>query len=345
MSTALVLMLIASALGFSILNLLNYAVEESPEIQSCIALISIGLLFQPALIIDYNFQAQVKAKYSSIAKTAALGISSLTKLTLVWADVGIIPFAAMYALDQAIVAAALIFAHHTKKQPWFFAKFQKKLVMPILKSAWPMVLAAIAATLYMRVDQIMIKEFLGTHELGLYSAAVKIYEGWIIIPYVLSISALPAIVKLKNTSSDTYEKNMAMLFSVLIWSSAACAAGVSFFSGLLIKLTYGESYIEATNALTIIMWATTFAALGSVTARYLTAEGMERKIASRTAVGLLFNVALNLLLIPKYGIEGAAISTLITLFIANYSINYFDKNLKELIRISNNSITLGWIKK
>jgi O-antigen/teichoic acid export membrane protein len=51
----------------------------------------------------------------------------------------------------------------------------------------------------------------------------------------------------------------------------------------------------------------------------------------------------NIVLIPLYGVEGAAISTLITLIIANYLINYFDKDLRKLVFICNSSITLKWL--
>ncbi|MNJ81019.1 hypothetical protein D3C77_796320 [compost metagenome] len=71
---------------------------------------------------------------------------------------------------------------------------------------------------------------------------------------------------------------------------------------------------------------------------------MESKILSRTLVGLIVNVLLNLVLIPVYGVQGAAISTMVTLFVANYLINYFDRDLKQLVSICNRSLTLGLVR-
>ncbi len=95
--------------------------------------------------------------------------------------------------------------------------------------------------------------------------------------------------------------------------------------------------------LVIVMWAAVLSALGSVTARYLTVEGLERKIASPTFIGLVLNIVLNFFMIPAFGIVGAAFSTLITLFVANYLMNLFDDELNQLVRICHQAATLKWI--
>lgn len=345
MSTALSLMLIASAVGLLALTGTVYLIEESNQTRLYILIISTGIIFQPLLVIEYNFQAQVKAKYSSLAKSAALSISATSKIILILLDGELYQFAIMYALDHLIIALTLLAMHIKKRQTTFTNRIKVELIKPLLKSAWPMILAALAATLYMRADQVMIKNMLGAHELGLYAAAIKIYEGWILVPYVLSISLLPAIVKMKSQSEKEYKNNMSMLFSLLIWTSACVAIVATTFGESIINMTYGSEYKSASTVLGIVMWASIFAALGSVTARYLTVEGMERKIATRTFIGLICNILLNLVLIPIYGIEGAAVATLITLFVANYAINYTDKSLKQLIEICNHSIIFRWLKK
>lgn len=105
-----------------------------------------------------------------------------------------------------MIAVMLIIMHFAQKQQKFMFGFDKFLIKPLLKSAWPMILSAVATMLYMRVDQLMIKNMIGVHELGLYSAASKIYEGWIILPIVLSIAILPLNVKMKDGCQIAYKK-------------------------------------------------------------------------------------------------------------------------------------------
>jgi len=340
MGTAFMLMLIAAIAGLAVLSILIYFFESDPHTKIYIWIIATGLIFQTFFVVDYGFQAQVKAKYSSIAKSIALGLSSLIKVSFVWMHADLFLFAVAYALEYTIIALMLIVTHIIKRQPSFLFEFQNKLAKSLLKSAWPMVLSAVSAMLYMRVDQIMINNMLDAHQLGLYAAATKIYEGWIIVPYILSISLLPAIVKLKSSSPKNYEINLTKLFSLVFWSGIVVAVITTLGGEWVIRFTFGEAFAGAASVLAIVMWTAAFTSLGSVTARYLTVEGMEKKIAFRTIVALVTNIIMNLILIPIYGIEGAAVATLVTIFIANYLINYTDKELKQLVNVCNNAILL-----
>lgn len=340
MGTAFILMSISAIFVSLILCLLIYFFENDVSTRIYIWVVALGLIFQVFLVVDYDFQAQVQAKYSSIAKSLALGLSSSVKIYLVWIQADLLFFAIAYMLDHIIVAGLLITTHFIKKRPNFLFVFDKQLVKPLLSSSWPMVLAALATILYMRIDQIMIKNMLGAHELGLYAAAVKIYEGWIIVPYVLSISMLPAIVKLKSTSIERYEASLTKLFALVFWSGMICALIVTIGSDWIIRVTFGVSFEGASPVLMIIMWTSAFAALGFVSARYLTVENLEKKIAVRTFIALILNIILNLLLIPLYGIVGAALSTLFSVIVANYVLDYFDKELFKQLKMKNKAMFL-----
>ena len=201
-----------------------------------------------------------------------------------------------------------------------------------------MVLSALAIILYMRTDLIMIKNILGTHDAGLYSAATRIYEGWIMIFVIISVSLLPVIVKLKKGSAEQYVKRLSQLFTLLFWGAMLGAVFATLYGEEIIYLAFGKEFAESTTVFVIVMWSAPFAAMGSLTARYLVVEGMEKKILFRTVVALIINVSLNMILIPLYGIEGAAIATLIAMISGNYMINYFDKDLRDLVAVCNKGI-------
>ena len=343
MATSFWLMLIASFLAFLAIFSLSFFIEGEKQVRLYIWVLSLCILLQVFMVIDYNFQSQVKARYSSIAKSFALIISSISKLILVWLSADLHWFVLFYVFDHLVVAIFLLIVHFAKKQTGFFQGYDKTLVMPLLGSAWPMILSALAVVLYSRIDQIMIRNMLSDKDLGIYSAAVKIYEGWIIIPYILSVSVLPAIVSMRMESKEKYEQKMAALFSILFWLSALVAMLVSIFGEAIVYYTFGQEYLSGVSVLSIVMWSTLFASIGSISARYLTVENMEKKIAFRTIAGLFLNVILNLLMIPLYGVEGAAMATLITIFAVNYLINYMDKDLKQLVSICNAAITMRWL--
>ena len=67
---------------------------------------------------------------------------------------------------------------------------------------------------------------------------------------------------------------------------------------------------------------------------------MEKKLVFRTIVSLSINILLNFILIPLYGINGSAFATLVSLLVGNYIIDYFDPELKTLVKLKNNALTL-----
>lgn len=80
--------------------------------------------------------------------------------------------------------------------------------------------------------------------------------------------------------------------------------------------------------------------MGSVSARYFNVEHMERKFALRTILAALLNVALNLFMIPIYGVIGAAWATLICTLFANYLMDWFDKELRVLLKLKHRAFFL-----
>jgi O-antigen/teichoic acid export membrane protein len=255
-------------------------------------------------------------------------------------DLGLFFLALTFALEFVLVAVFLLLAYFFKKEESFFLKFDASYIGPLLRSAWPMTLSALAIVAYMRIDQIMIKHMLDAQSLGLYSSVTRIYEGWIIMFTVVSVSLLPVISKLKSKSVEIYRIKLTHLFSLLIWISIAGALFSTIFRYEIISIIFGPDFLAASRVFSIVMWSAPFAAIGSLTVRYLTIENMERKIAIRTFIALAVNIGLNIILIPLYGIEGAAISTLIALFVGNYLINYFDKELHFLKCVCNNGFMI-----
>ncbi len=340
MGTAFILMLIGSMVSILIVGLFIYFFESDSQIALYLFVMSLGLLFQPFLVIDYNFQSKIKAKYSSIAKSISYIIGSLFKIYLVIIKADLLYFVMAYAADYFIIGLLLYAIHIQQKENANFFHFDKVYSKELLSSAFPLVLSSLTMSLYMTVDKLLIKYFLDLHYLGVYSAAVKMYEGWLFFPIVIGTSLLPMLVKLKQDSEERYQKNMTRVFSLVIWSSIFVAMITSFFGEWIILHTFGEAYKEASHSLVIIMWASAFIGIGTISYTYFTVEKMEHKLIIRTLVALILNVALDILLIPKYGIEGAAIATLISVVISYYLIDFIDPETRLLMRMKTKAFFL-----
>jgi O-antigen/teichoic acid export membrane protein len=108
----------------------------------------------------------------------------------------------------------------------------------------------------------------------------------------------------------------------------------------LVTLLYGEAYRAAGQVLTIHIWAGIFVFLGVASTKWFITEGLQKYSSINTAFGAVANVLLNFLLIPRYGIYGAAIATVMSYAISAYFMNFvFQISRKNFYRLSSSIVT------
>jgi O-antigen/teichoic acid export membrane protein len=103
-------------------------------------------------------------------------------------------------------------------------------------------------------------------------------------------------------------------------------------------LLFGHSYQEAGSVLAIHIWGAVFVFLGVASGVFFTAENYTKKSLYRTMLGAATNVALNLVLIPRHGINGAAMATVLSQFAANYLYDLFDSSTRGLLLIKTKAL-------
>lgn len=301
-----------------------------------IFIIAFATIFQSFNVIDFYFQSKVISKYTAIANSVTFGISSLIKILLIIINAPLVAFALMSIFDIGILATGLLlfYLSHVKKhdlQPdkrsFFGWEFDKKTAYFLLKSSWPLILSTIVITIYMRIDQVMIKEILDFQSVGQYAAATRLSEAWYFIPVAIVNSLFPAIVNAKKVSSELYIKRLQSLYTLLVWLAIAVSILISFFGDSIVMILYGNDFSQAASVLIIHIWTGIFVFLGIAFSSYLIAENWAKKAFYRTLLGAIINIILNIILIPNYGLIGAAIATLIGQLVANVIYDIFDKSL------------------
>jgi len=202
----------------------------------------------------------------------------------------------------------------------------------MLKDSWPLIFSGVTVMIYLRIDQIMIKEMLGKTEVGLYSAAVKLAEIWYIIPGIITTSLFPSIINSKK-SKPLYYKRLQRLYTLMIWMAIGIALLMTIFSDWLVSFLYGPAFVSAAGVLKIYIWGGVFVYLSAAFGKFLINENMTKKNFYRVLLGAIANIPLNYFFIKKYGICGSAIASLISLFLANYFYDFFDKDLRHQLKL------------
>ena len=341
LGTALYLKLIAALLVLIVLIVLIQITESDPLIKLYIAIVASGLIFQSWDVIEYYFQAKAIAKFSSIAKLIQLSVSSLLKIYLVSIDANLIWFVWVTLFDQALLAIALAIAYWRCNRELFVNFFDRNLAIQTLKLSWPILISGIAINLYMRIDQVMLKKIISTEAVGLYSAATRLSEAWYFVPVIIASSLFPAILNSKKDNQDLFENRLRHLYQLMLILGFVVAIFTTFTSSYLIDLLYGEAYKDAAIVLTIHIWTGLFVAVGVVNNAWYLTENLQKIAMINTLLGAIANVVLNYILIPRYGVSGAAAATLISYaFSAYFSLAINKATRQQFYRINHSLITI-----
>jgi O-antigen/teichoic acid export membrane protein len=316
LGTSLVMRLAANAILIP-LAILTYIAfrqlstnETEVSLALLIALCSSAALFKSFNIIDSYFQSQVASKYVVQVQNVCLVLSTGVKIALIYNHAPVLYFAGALVFDSAILALGLLFIYKRKQLHLHSWTFNWTRAKSLIQQSWPLILTAVMISIYMKIDQVMLKSA-GSKIVGIYSAAARISESWYFIPVAIVTSVFPAIIHARKTDIDRYHKRLQNLYDLLVAISLPVAILVSIFANQIIHILYGNPYQGAGLLLSIHIWSGIFVFLGSASSQFLLAEGFTLISFSRTAFGALVNVVLNLWLIPIYGALGASIATLI----------------------------------
>ena len=303
-----------------------------------IIIISFGAFFQAFNVIDFSFQAEVKSKFVVHAQFSQLIVSSIVKIILIFNEAPLIWFASVFCLDALVLAMGLVFAYLYNGDKLFCWKWSYETSKHLLHDSWPLILSGVVVSVYMKIDQVMIKEMLGAKEVGLYAAAVKLSEAWYFLPMAIASSLFPAIINARAYQKEVYYQRLHNLYDLMVWIAVTIAIPTTLLSNLIIELLYGVAYLGSSSVLIIHIWSGVFVFLGVASSKYLLAENYIKKTFYRTALGALLNIILNYYLIKIMNINGAAISTLVSHFFAAYFYDFLDKDLRGMFILKTKSI-------
>jgi PST family polysaccharide transporter len=299
-------------------------------------LTSLNLWFQTFDVIDLKNQSLLQSRKTVVVKNSVFVVISVVRLIFVYFEFSLVSFVILGLIECILGALGLIVYYgFNNLEKW---KFNIDYCKVLSKQAWPLILSGIVIMMYMRLDQIMIGEIIGDRGVGLYSVSTRFTELWYFIPSVFATSFFPKLVEKFNTDTKNYYEGCLKLLKLLFFISISIAVFFEFSSDYIINFLYGKEYRMSVFALQISIWTGVFVFWGVAAGNMLVIENLNKHNLIKSVQGLFLNVILNLVLIPKYGINGAAIATLISQFYASYFYYLFFKKTRHIFLLQSKSI-------
>lgn len=317
-STAFFIKLFLLAAGAGILIFGAPYITKIPEARGLLAIVAILLIFDS--LRNFGFavsraveQMQWEAINEIITNTAivAIGFFALAKSP----DSGSLAWA--YAIGAGIGLAAMAYSlreYYSK----ILNNFNYALVWPILSSSLPFAFASFLGAIMINTDLIMLGWMRAPEEIGFYSAAQKPIQLLYAMAGLFATSLFPMISKLSHEHQPNQLRNILekTVTASLFVAIPTAIVGLPL-SGEIMDFLFGQEYLPATQAFQILLLTLTIIFPSVIVSNSLLAQNQQKKFIAFSLIGAIGNIVFNFLLIPKFGIAGSAVSTLITQIIAN----------------------------
>lgn len=330
LGTAFLIQLAGGLVAFAMAVLLIGVVRpDDTYLKFMVALLGLAVVFKSTEVVKYWFESQVQSKYVVWVENGVFLLSALIKVGLILEGAALLTFVWLMLAEGLIVALGFMAMYTYRAGEINRWRARYAVAKAMLADSWPLILSGLAAIVYMRIDQIMIGQMLDDEAVGVYSSAVRISEVWYFIPAAVASSVFPAIIEAKkNNTGDYYHRHLQRLYDAMVLTAVAVALPVTLWSHWIVPYLFGAAYADAAPVLAIHVWSAIFVFLGVASSNWFLLENLQKKAFYRTAVGAVANVLANLILIPRMGITGAALGTLIAQMSAAYLFDAIGKDTR-----------------
>jgi O-antigen/teichoic acid export membrane protein len=294
----------------SLLGVLLIAPTASARVAG--ALLSLTLLVGAPTSINSAFQLRVRND---------LTMATITVNSVLWGlGVGVVALS-----SGGIVAFAVAFVTTAVTTTLLTVALARRLVSITfhgVRALWPTMLrvglvvgiGGILVTSYVRLDQILVLEFAGARQAGLYAAAYRVLDQIQFIPAAVMTTLFPLIAAARAAQQHRVPELLQTAGEYLAMASLPILAFTIVAAKPIVVTLFGAQFAEASRALPILAGAFVSISSGYLVGSMVIVLGLQNRFIRYAAIGLVLNAGLNVLLIPPFGFVAAAWITLVTEF-------------------------------
>lgn len=299
------------------------------------------LLFQPAgMVADLWLQAHLRSKLSVTAQLAALAVGSALRIWMIVNRRPLIDFAWVAVVEAACAAVGLMWiARRTGMHSGFIAATWRRMGL-LLSETWPLMFTGLAVLVYMKIDEVMLRQMAGAQAVGTYAAATRLSELWYFVPVGLASSVLPAMLRARSQGPAQYQQRLQRYYDISAATAYALSIPIALCAPMIVRILYGAAYAESGPILAVHIWSSVFVFVGVARGQWLVNEKLQRFYLAATCAGAVANVLLNLVLIPRLGGMGAAIATVASYALAAWVCSYLHPAVRPTARMQTRALLL-----
>jgi O-antigen/teichoic acid export membrane protein len=330
--TAKILKVISAVLLTIIIIGFIYFFKDDRTLLSIIGIFMIGIILNSLNVYKEYIVAENKMRFIAYASIISIVISNFFKVGLLLIGANVIWFAVAYVSMQLTNVLALN-RFYNKISTFQKKYFSKTVAVNLLKDSWPLVFTSFAGIIFVYADQLIIEYFYNYEKVGIYASAVRLILFFTVIPSVISNMIYPKVIEIyENNTKNYFHKKMINVYFLHFMFALFLILIFTLFGELIILTLYGNDFIEAGIILKIYSISFIFVFVNPMNNKLLMIDNLQKLMLVRNLIGLFVNLILNIILIPKFGIIGAALTTVLSQFVILISY-YFNLKTRYIFTI------------
>jgi len=294
------------------------ASKLTPDTILTLALFYVGLLPNSlAYGLTGLFYAYEKAEYPAAITVVTVLIRIAIGVPVLVLTRSIVAIA---AVSVVVNTMTLIILGTLATRMFFRPRWEsdRALQRSMLRESFPLMINNLLASLFFKVDVTLLKPLGGENGdkvVGWYNQAYKWVDALNVIPSYFTLALFPVLSRQAADDKDAARRSYHLAIKLLVMLALPTAVLTTFFARELTTIiTFGDPRFQpdATIALQLMIWSIPFGWINSVTNYVLIALGQQRKLTNAFLIGLGFNVIANLIFIPQYSYQAAAVITILS---------------------------------
>ena len=314
---------------FSVLLGLYFLTKKEENLSLIYFVLSLDLVFRFNELFRSYFESKLK-----IRSLVLLSIISTT-LTLVFRYSAVTYFRSEIIIYFSYIFEAIIlfflFSIYLRllrlDKLFSYFKINKKL----LAKGLPLLISSSTVILYMRADVLFIEYFMGYSDVANYSIAVRFSEILFLLSSIISTAILPRFLNDGLKAND-----LNRIFKVQLVGAAIVVVILLIFFPMVLTLLFPNEFTGVNKIFSILIFNIFLVIMGSYTSLSLMKRGLENLLARRSLEALGLNVVMNLILIPKIGLVGAAYATVLSQLYAGLIFDLTRLETRDIFRLKIN---------
>jgi O-antigen/teichoic acid export membrane protein len=255
-------------------------------------------------------QAYLRQTWMGVVGFAARVIWAALSIAAIFSGRSILFLVFAMGVCSLLQAAGLLVAGRRLLR--FGLGMDRGILKGILRDSWPLALQAVMSTVYLRIDQLLLYALVGAQSVGIYAAATRLAEPWGLAAGVFVSATFPMLCRTFVPDTQGFHRISRATYRYLFIPLMLLIAYATLFAAPILRLIFGPGFEAGAPALVTLMWAEVFLFANMVSQYVLVAAGAQKVTFFLSAAGAVSNVALNLVLIPRYGATGAGVASLIS---------------------------------